>query len=87
MVVSLLKVLTCDIGGQWTGKSPQCRYVDCGSPAQISHGGVKLLNGTTTVGSYVQYSCDQDYWVDGEAQQVCTKDGKWSHKTPQCERK
>ncbi|XP_014203613.1 sushi, von Willebrand factor type A, EGF and pentraxin domain-containing protein 1 [Copidosoma floridanum] len=78
-------VLTCDIGGQWSGKVPQCRYVDCGAPAQVSHGSVRLVNGTTTVASLIEYSCDEDFWVDGEAKQECTREGKWSHKTPQCE--
>ncbi|XP_058805446.1 sushi, von Willebrand factor type A, EGF and pentraxin domain-containing protein 1 isoform X1 [Phymastichus coffea] len=78
-------VLTCDIGGQWSGKTPQCRYIDCGAPAQISHGTVKLVNATTTVGSLVEYTCQEDFWLDGAAKQECTKDGNWSHKTPQCE--
>uniref|UniRef100_A0ABD2WSD8 Sushi, von Willebrand factor type A, EGF and pentraxin domain-containing protein 1 n=1 Tax=Trichogramma kaykai TaxID=54128 RepID=A0ABD2WSD8_9HYME len=78
-------VLTCDIGGQWSGKRPECRYVDCGSPAQLSHGQARLLNGTTSVGSVVEYSCDEDYWVDGKPVQECTREGKWSHPSPSCE--
>ncbi|XP_008215827.1 sushi, von Willebrand factor type A, EGF and pentraxin domain-containing protein 1 [Nasonia vitripennis] len=78
-------VLTCDIGGQWSGRTPRCRYVDCGAPAQISHGMVKLINGTTTVGSRIEYSCDEDFEISGDARQECTIDGKWSYREkPQC---
>lgn len=81
----VLKVLTCDIGGQWSGRTPQCRYVDCGAPAQISHGMVKLVNGTTTVGSRIEYTCDEDFEISGDANQECTIDGKWSFREkPQC---
>lgn len=79
------KVLTCDIGGEWSGKAPQCRFVDCGAPAQIEFGSVILINGTTTVKSLAVYTCSEDYWLVGEAKQKCTKEGKWSHDTPSCE--
>lgn len=78
-------VLTCDIGGEWSGKAPQCRFVDCGAPAQIEFGSVILINGTTTVKSLAVYTCSEDYWLVGEAKQKCTKEGKWSHDTPSCE--
>ncbi|XP_029047436.1 E-selectin isoform X3 [Osmia bicornis bicornis] len=78
-------VLTCDIGGEWSGKAPQCRFVDCGAPAQIEFGSVTLINGTTTVKSLAVYTCLEDYWLVGTAKQECTKEGKWSHDTPSCE--
>ncbi|XP_029668396.1 sushi, von Willebrand factor type A, EGF and pentraxin domain-containing protein 1 [Formica exsecta] len=78
-------VLTCNIGGEWSGKTPQCRFVDCGAPAQIEFGTVVLTNGTTTVSSLAVYTCQEDYWLVGEGKQECTKEGKWSHDTPSCE--
>lgn len=81
-------VLSCGLGGEWTGKPPNCRYVDCGTPARPDRGSLSLVNGTTTVGSLVKYDCDDDYWlVGGDGEQTCTKDGKWSGSTPACERK
>lgn len=79
-------VLSCGLGGEWTGKPPTCRYVDCGTPARPDRGSLFLVNGSTTVGSFVKYDCDDDYWlVGGESEQTCTKDGKWSGGTPSCE--
>ncbi|XP_057333972.1 sushi, von Willebrand factor type A, EGF and pentraxin domain-containing protein 1 isoform X2 [Microplitis mediator] len=78
-------VLTCNVGGGWSGKAPQCKFVDCGAPAQIEYGEVNLLNKTTTVGSIAMYTCQDDYWLVGKPRHECTRDGKWSHQTPSCE--
>lgn len=81
------QILSCGLGGEWTGKPPVCRFVDCGSPVRPDRGSIKLTNGTTTVGSVVKYQCDDDYWLVGPADLTCTKDGKWSGNAPVCERK
>lgn len=31
--------------------------------------------------------CDDDYWLVGNGELRCTKDGKWSDDAPVCERK
>lgn len=80
-------VLSCGLGGEWTGKPPVCRFVDCGAPARPDRGRGRLLNETTTVGAMVRYECDEDYWLVGPAELECTKDGKWSGDAPVCERK
>ncbi|KAG5674431.1 hypothetical protein PVAND_004402 [Polypedilum vanderplanki] len=79
-------IISCGLGGEWTGKTPICRYVDCGTPARPDRGSLILINGTTTVGSIVKYDCEEDYWlVHGDDIQTCTKDGRWSGTTPSCE--
>ncbi|GLV42687.1 furrowed [Carabus blaptoides fortunei] len=78
-------VLSCGLGGEWSGKAPTCKYVDCGAPANTDNGRYELLNGTTTYGSQVEYTCGDDYWIDGQRVQHCTRDGKWSADTPSCE--
>ncbi|XP_049300024.1 sushi, von Willebrand factor type A, EGF and pentraxin domain-containing protein 1 [Anopheles funestus] len=78
-------VLSCGLGGNWTGKIPVCRYVDCGMPARPDRGNMLLLNDSTTVGSVVRYFCDDDYWLVGPQELYCTKDGKWSGSAPACE--
>lgn len=78
--------MECTLGGVWSGTPPACKYVDCGTPAQIDHGIFKLLNDTTTHGSVAQYICDDDYWMEGIETVTCNKDGKWFPDTPSCER-
>lgn len=78
-------ILSCGLGGEWTGKPPMCRFVDCGSPARPDRGSLQLLNDSTTVGSIVKYFCQEDYWLVGSDFLHCTKEGKWSGDTPSCE--
>lgn len=78
-------VISCGLGGEWSGKAPSCKYVDCGSPPNIDNGRYNLLNGSTTVDSAIEYSCNDDYWLDGQRIQKCTREGKWSADAPSCE--
>lgn len=80
------KVISCKLGGTWSGKAPTCKYVDCGSPPNIDYGRYSLKN-DTTVGSIAEYSCVEDYWLNGEAKLKCTREGKWSSDAPSCERR
>ncbi|XP_067002634.2 P-selectin [Anabrus simplex] len=77
-------VLSCSLGGEWSGKAPTCKFVDCGAPPNIDNGHYDLLNGTTNYGSWVEYSCGDDYWLDGTERQTCTREGKWSADAPAC---
>jgi hypothetical protein len=79
-----LQVLSCGLGGEWSGKAPTCKYIDCGVPPNIDNGRYELLNGTATYGSFIEYSCREDYWLDGTERQMCTREGKWSADTPAC---
>lgn len=51
----MFQVISCGLGGEWNGKAPICRYVDCGTPIRPDRGNINLVNGTTTVGSIVKY--------------------------------
>ncbi|KAJ2954182.1 hypothetical protein O0L34_g2416 [Tuta absoluta] len=77
--------VTCSLGGVWSGAPPSCKYVDCGTPAQLHRGSFRLLNGTTTFGSVAQFSCEPDHWLAGVDTLTCNRDGKWSHDVPTCE--
>uniref|UniRef100_A0A336K2F8 CSON012544 protein n=1 Tax=Culicoides sonorensis TaxID=179676 RepID=A0A336K2F8_CULSO len=70
-------ILSCGLGGEWTGKPPMCRFVDCGTPARPDRGSLQLLNDSTTVGSMVKYYCQEDYWLVGSELLFCTKESKW----------
>lgn len=73
------------MGGNWSGKAPTCKYVDCGTPPTIDNGKLELRNRTTSVDSIVEYSCLDDYWLNGQKVQRCTREGKWSADAPSCE--
>lgn len=79
------QILSCGLGGEWAGKTPVCRFVDCGTPVRPDRGNIQLINDSTTVGSVVKYHCDDDYWLVGPAELTCTKEGKWSGDAPSCE--
>ncbi|CAH1169570.1 unnamed protein product [Phaedon cochleariae] len=79
------EVISCRLGGEWSGRAPTCKYIDCGSPANIDNGRYDLINGTTSVESLVEYTCAEDYWMNGQKSQKCTREGKWSADTPSCE--
>ncbi|KAK6627548.1 hypothetical protein RUM44_010026 [Polyplax serrata] len=78
-------VLSCGLGGDWSGKAPTCKFIDCGAPPNIDNGHYRLVNDSTTFGSVVEYSCSDDYWLEGQKRQICTREGKWSSDAPSCE--
>ncbi|XP_063235944.1 sushi, von Willebrand factor type A, EGF and pentraxin domain-containing protein 1 [Bacillus rossius redtenbacheri] len=77
-------VLSCGLGGEWSGKAPSCRFVDCGAPPLPDKGRYSLLNASTAYGSLAQFSCDDDHWLDGTELQTCTREGRWSADAPSC---
>lgn len=79
--------LKCGLGGEWSGKPLVCRFVDCGPPQIIENGLASLVNGSTTHGSIVEYTCEQDYWLQPHTsrRQICTKEAKWSADPPTCQ--
>lgn len=83
-----MKELKCGLGGEWSGKPLVCRFVDCGPPQIIENGLASLINGSTTHGSIVEYTCEQDYWLQPHTsrRQICTKEAKWSADPPTCQR-
>lgn len=85
MYLLLFQVLSCGLGGEWSGKPPSCKYVDCGAPPHIDNAIYRLVNGTTTVDSLVEYACNGDFLLVGQKIQKCTREGKWSDDAPSCE--
>lgn len=77
--------MSCIAGGKWSSEAPLCKFVDCGTPPLTENLLFRLMNATTTVGSIVQYSCKENYWITGRDTQQCSKDGKWSADVPTCE--
>ncbi|KAK7078998.1 C-type lectin (CTL) or carbohydrate-recognition domain (CRD) [Halocaridina rubra] len=78
------KTISCALGGQWSGETPSCRFVDCAIPEEARNGEMTLVNGTTFLNSEVMYECGDDYWLDGPAKRTCLEDGHWSGTSPEC---
>ena len=62
------------------------RFVDCGVPGSPIDGTRFLVNGSTTLSSVVQYSCNENFRLVGPRGRVCNTDGSWSNTEPVCER-
>ena len=49
--------IECLSSSSWSSWPPSCFEVDCGQPFEIENGRVFLTNGTTNIGSIVEYHC------------------------------
>lgn len=57
----------------------------CGYPADVLHGRYKLINGSVSYLSHVQYSCNDGYEMVGRARLVCDIDERWNGPPPRCD--
>ncbi|XP_054709070.1 uncharacterized protein LOC129218772 [Uloborus diversus] len=78
-------IRTCLPSGFFSEFPPKCRYLQCGSPARISNGSYKLINGTRHYLSTVQYSCDEGHVLVGRGSLICDVDEKWNGPPPRCD--
>ncbi|XP_076319115.1 P-selectin-like isoform X1 [Tachypleus tridentatus] len=78
------KVRNCELGGIWTGRDPQCKFIDCGKPNSLSNGDLVLLSQTTTYLSKVHYSCHQNFSLVGDKERTCLDTRLWSGQDPVC---
>lgn len=77
-------VLQCLRTGQWSARSPRCRYIDCERVADIDGGSVIYINETTHLGSVIKFHCKKSYSLAGPKEIVCQDTGKWSKDSPTC---
>ncbi|XP_060066260.1 limulus clotting factor C-like [Ylistrum balloti] len=76
------------LDGKWMVEVPRCeRRVECSPPRTIAHG-VILSNETIhSVGTSVQYVCQEGFRLEGaNATRTCLEAGHWSSEEPWCER-
>ncbi|XP_039595033.1 CUB and sushi domain-containing protein 1-like [Polypterus senegalus] len=64
----------------WDATAPLCQAISCGIPEPLGNG--TFYGNQYTVGSRVQYQCDEGYHLDRSdlATVVCQEDGMWSNK-------
>ncbi|XP_066534535.1 CUB and sushi domain-containing protein 1a [Hoplias malabaricus] len=71
---------------QWDTPTPLCQAISCGVPENLANGSFYGLQ--YTVGSKVQYQCDEGYQLENTAllSAVCLEDGTWSNTAhpPRC---
>ncbi|XP_017460978.1 PREDICTED: locomotion-related protein Hikaru genki-like, partial [Rhagoletis zephyria] len=77
-------LVTCEDNGQWSGAVPECVYVECGIPANITNGKVTLATNVTYYGAAALYECNPNFKLDGVSRRLCAEDGTWSHEKPAC---
>lgn len=75
----------CLKNGQWGGRRPSCKLVDCDRPKAIENGRVIVVNESTVYGSSVEYHCIPNFARIGPYLRKCMDDGKWSGEAPRCE--
>ena len=61
----------------------QFSVADCGDPGN-PYGGFRHLKTNTKYSSKVTYTCKAHHHLEGEDNQVCQADGKWSGSKPVC---
>lgn len=75
----------CLQNGQWDGKPPKCKSIDCDQPDTIENGRVIVVNGSTLYGGSAEYHCIPNFNRIGPYLRKCLEDGKWSGEEPRCE--
>ena len=57
--------------------------VDCKEPVAPANGTVSLTS-DTTFSAVVDYECDTEFMLVGNASNVCNQSGQWEPGTPTC---
>ncbi|CAL4066443.1 unnamed protein product, partial [Meganyctiphanes norvegica] len=81
------KSIFCALGGTWSGKPPQCHFINCGHPENLRDGQMILVNHTTYLNSIAMYECGEDFLINGPEERICMDDGHWSSMAPICMKK
>ncbi|XP_067929878.1 uncharacterized protein [Watersipora subatra] len=68
-------VVESGIGAYWSGTTPVCKMVDCGSPLMI-HNSSFIMPSMNTYQSMFTYTCDPGF-TPSSGQAICTANGTW----------
>ncbi|XP_078271200.1 inactive serine protease PAMR1 isoform X2 [Rhinoraja longicauda] len=85
----------CQQDGMWSEKQPTCTKAPerklCGDPGVPMHGHRRILpgsgqidQGSATLGTIVQFTCNYSFVLSGSPQIACQQDGKWTEARPRC---
>ncbi|XP_069511152.1 beta-2-glycoprotein 1 [Ambystoma mexicanum] len=74
----------CPISGVWNSPTMKCKRRLCAYPGPLENG---LINHTEfTYQSWIQFSCNEGFILNGSDVSQCTETGQWSNQQPVCER-
>nr|XP_003703173.1 PREDICTED: uncharacterized protein LOC100877094 [Megachile rotundata] len=74
----------CGADRKWTGKTPTCQEIDCGSPGVLYNGWIENIEAGTGLGASIIFRCNDHMKLEGNTSSVCQSDGKWRYPLPQC---
>ncbi|KAG7211048.1 hypothetical protein KM043_016409 [Ampulex compressa] len=74
----------CGADGKWTGKTPSCQEINCGSPGVLYNGWIENIETGTGLGASIIFRCNDHMKLEGNTSSVCQIDGKWRYPLPQC---
>ncbi|XP_031574707.1 CUB and sushi domain-containing protein 3-like [Actinia tenebrosa] len=74
----------CQQDGTWTGTTPKCTISSCDDLDAFPPRNGKRAGNNFTIGSTLEFSCDDGYALVGQRQLTCTMNGSWSHLPPVC---
>ncbi|KAM4795752.1 C4b-binding protein alpha chain-like [Rhinophrynus dorsalis] len=74
----------CQANGTWSNDEPECEVQTCSPPNHITDGSYSPQKDKYQYQDSVQFKCNKNLELDGEASLVCSADGNWSSDEPQC---
>ncbi|XP_049443566.1 complement factor H-like isoform X17 [Epinephelus fuscoguttatus] len=80
-------VLICGRDGQWDNPLPSCEDITCEAgvmPPHLNVAGLPPANETMKIGHKLQFSCKDQYTMEGSAESECLQTGQWSVTFPTC---
>ncbi|XP_031700822.1 C4b-binding protein alpha chain-like isoform X1 [Anarrhichthys ocellatus] len=68
----------------WHGRLPECEVVNCSPPDSVVAGTFSPIQESYHFQQVVQFSCDNDYTLDGPKSLSCSEDGTFNPAPPTC---
>lgn len=77
---------TCMEDGRWSESCVKCTHSDqyCENPCVPTGSVVSTLDPTNFINSTIDFSCSDDYFVNGTVSRTCMKNRKWSESDIDC---
>ncbi|XP_077864038.1 sushi, von Willebrand factor type A, EGF and pentraxin domain-containing protein 1-like, partial [Saccoglossus kowalevskii] len=72
----------CRADATWSGSSPVCEIINCGTPDVVHH--AEYTGTNFSYGSILEFNCLSGYTIHGNETVICREDGKWTQ-VPHCE--